>query len=353
MKPIVRDFIVGLTVIAGITVLVVLMMFFNMLTLESSYTFNVRVSNASGLAQASRVTMNGVSIGQVKEATILPPDIGGVELLVKIKSTAKIPKKSVVAIDKGLIGDASLDFVVPRDLASADIADHVQEGYIFEGGSPGSLVDKLTSALDKPMARFTKTAEKIEQMADVYTEVGNRVNDALEPRTMAQVQAGQAPNLRSLIHRLDTTLLNANTVIGDQAVQDQIKGIVAKADSVMTDAKDLVTSAKGTMQKVDTAVTSADTAIKDIGKAVGDAGKRVDDVAASATAALKQVEDAAANMNVALETATKGNGTLGQLMSNPDLYNNLRDAASRMDKALAEYQLLAEKLKAEGIRLRL
>ncbi len=53
------------------------------------------------------------------------------------------------------------------------------------------------------------------------------------------------------------------------------------------------------------------------------------------------------------EETGQGKGTLGQLTQNPDLYNALRGAADRLDKALLELQLTLEKYKAEGIRLKL
>jgi hypothetical protein len=47
--------------------------------------------------------------------------------------------------------------------------------------------------------------------------------------------------------------------------------------------------------------------------------------------------------------ATDGEGTVAQLLSNPDLYNSLEDAATRLERTLVEIQLYIEKIKAEGI----
>ena len=54
-----------------------------------------------------------------------------------------------------------------------------------------------------------------------------------------------------------------------------------------------------------------------------------------------------------LDATAKGEGTFGKLLTNPDLYDSLKDATDRLDKALAEFQLLAEKFRTEGVRLRL
>ena len=47
--------------------------------------------------------------------------------------------------------------------------------------------------------------------------------------------------------------------------------------------------------------------------------------------------------------ATEGEGTIAQLLHNPDLYDSLDDAAVRLERTLVEIQLYIEKIKAEGL----
>ncbi|MHC4415306.1 MAG: MlaD family protein [Planctomycetota bacterium] len=49
--------------------------------------------------------------------------------------------------------------------------------------------------------------------------------------------------------------------------------------------------------------------------------------------------------------ATEGEGTVAQLLNNPDLYESLTEAARQLDRALLQFELLAEQLKTEGFRL--
>jgi phospholipid/cholesterol/gamma-HCH transport system substrate-binding protein len=353
MKPIVRDFVVGLTVLSGLTVLILGMIFFGKFTFESEYRFKMRLATASGLAKASRVTYNGVSVGSVDTAEILPPEVGGVELTLKLRSSAAIPRKANVAIDKGLIGDASLDFVVPKGLSASELADVLKPGDVFEGGSPASLFDKLVKSLDEPLAKLAKTTDRIDHLADVYAKVGEKLDDALEPRSLADVKAGKAPNLRSLLERIQTTLDNADQIIGDGELKNQVKSIMAKADATMTDAKELASSLRKTAGKVDSAVDSADATIKRVDGATQTVQEKLVKISDAASETLSKAQAAADKLATALDTATSGKGSLGQLMNNPDLYNSLKDAAARLDKALAEVQTLAEKFRTEGVKLRL
>ena len=51
--------------------------------------------------------------------------------------------------------------------------------------------------------------------------------------------------------------------------------------------------------------------------------------------------------------ARTGDGTVGKLMKDPQLYDGLADAAKRLDEALAKVNLLLDKIRAEGLNVEL
>lgn len=351
MRPIIRDFLVGATAILGVSGLLAGLIFFGEMSFDRHYSFKVKVQNAGGLAQASRVTMSGVSIGQVTSAEILPATTGGVLLEIKVKTSVQIPRSSIVGIEKGLIGDASLDFAVPRTLTQAEAKDVIRPGEIFDAGNPTTLLQRLADSTEGPLGRLTATAEKIDRLAEVYTTVGERLNDALEPRTVADVAAGKTANVRSAIERLDRTLASADEWLSDAALRRQVKDAVAKADALLTDARETVSSVRAAAAKAEGAVDAAASAFSKIEGAAGKVGDSFDSLAARAHSTLEATERAATELAQTLDTATKGRGTLGQLMQNPDLYNSLNDAARRLDLVLVELGLVLEKMKKEGVRI--
>ena len=71
---------------------------------------------------------------------------------------------------------------------------------------------------------------------------------------------------------------------------------------------------------------------------------------------LKQVAPAFAGLTAALDEiralakkATEGGGTVGRLMSDPELFENLSDASRRLDLTMRDLQLLIRKIKEEGL----
>ena len=45
----------------------------------------------------------------------------------------------------------------------------------------------------------------------------------------------------------------------------------------------------------------------------------------------------------------QGEGTIGEMMKNPDLYRNLEAASGRLEQVLIDIQLLVEQVREEGV----
>jgi phospholipid/cholesterol/gamma-HCH transport system substrate-binding protein len=333
IQPVIRDFLTGAVALFGLVGTVIVLILFGEFadTGRKYYNFTLHVPSAGGLSDTSAVTLNGVKVGQVTGTAVLPPPANGAEIKVKIYDDVKIPKLVTVSIDKGFVGDASLEFRVPAAATAGQLTQVIEPESVFEAGEASSTLERLASSIQKPLQRFGQTAEKIEKLADTYTAVGERVNELLEPRTLADVQAGKEPNIRSTIARADVALARATAVISDEELVGEAKRVLARANTVMDDVSGLAKTWTNTAANLD---------------------KNVNTITADATGTLQATQKAATELAAAIETINKGQGTMGQLLQNPDLYNSLRDAAQRLDRALNEVQMLVEKYRAEGLPLK-
>ena len=341
MKPVIRDFMTGVTALVGLFGLILMLLLFGKFADlgQKFYTFNVHVSNAGGLSGTSSVTLNGVKVGQVMATSVVPPPGRGAELKLRVRLGVAIPKVSKIAIAKGLVGDAMMEFTIPPDAPPSVMTNLIQPGSDFEGGEPSSTLGRLTSAIEKPLSRFATSADSIDKLAGTYNTLGERLNEALEPRTLADVQNGKQPNIRSAIARADAAFEGAAKFLSDEKLVAQTKALIEKANSVMDQASGLATAWSKTSANIDQQVTQI--------------GSDFDTLSAQAAGTLRTTDKAAGELAAVLETVSKGQGTVGQLVQNPDLYNSLRDAAQRLDKALAAFQLLVDKYRTEGIPLHL
>jgi len=347
-SPLFKEFLTGVFALAALIGLAVTLILFGETAniLQRHYRFTVLLGNSAGLGETSPVRLNGVKVGQIKRAVVRTPPEIGVELLVEVRRDVQIPTCARVSIDKGFVGDASLDFLLEPGTAPEAMKTVIQGGTVFDGGSPLTMLDRITSTIEKPLQRLTSTADSIEKMAATYTEVGERLKDMLEPRTPQDVDGGKAPNIRSTMARLDAALAGADKWLGDEELRVKAKQLVERTDKALTDVSTLAERWTQTAGKADSAMAK----IEDV---ADETKAQVGSVARQAVSMLNKAEEAAGTLTQTMEQASKGPGTVGQLMQNPDLYNSMRSAADRLDKVLVELQLLVEKYRTEGIPLKL
>src|SRR5215212_9042277 len=117
MKPVIRDFMTGVTALIGLFGLILMLILFGEVADlgKKFYTFQVHVTNAGGLSGTSAVTLNGVKVGQVVSTEVVAPPGLGAQLKVKIHEGVAIPRVAKISIERSLVGDASMEFTIPPD----------------------------------------------------------------------------------------------------------------------------------------------------------------------------------------------------------------------------------------------
>lgn len=342
MKGASRDFLTGLVALAGLVGLACLLFIFGEVRniFAKTYEFGFRVDQASGMKPTSDVALQGVRIGTIVSIENAVNDPAhGVDVRVKVQGDAKIPRNFALYLDKGFVGDAVLDFQIPAG-TSLDPANLIKKDEVLPGTrSIDSLFRRVETALAAPL-------DKIGQAADRVAKIGEKAEDLLEPRTIQDVEAGKRPNLWSTVQRVDVALAGANRWLGDDQLRADAKEIVARAKSAIDEVQKTVASLKETAESVRQTSDSAREQIKTQGDKIGHAA---DQLTQAMTQTLAKVDQTAGEIQKIAVGINAGEGTLGQLAKNPDLYNSVRDAAERLDRALTELQLLIQKLKDEGI----
>lgn len=334
MKTYTRDILTGLTAIAGLLGLATMLMLFGELRglTEKTYTFNLRLDSARGLLSGGPVTLNGVRSGTIAEVRNAADPLRGVEVTVQIRHGVQIPESFEVHIDKGLIGDATLELTPIDNPALA--GRFVKPDQVLERKAM-TMMDDIAGQLADPLSAIRQTAKNLDTLTVTYDEVGKRVNALLEPRTTADVAAGSPPNVPSTLARIDSAVANADSWLGDAELQTDAKGLVKQASTVLADASDAVQQWRTTGQSIDQQVTKA--------------GDRLADTSSRLNASLETIDETAREARQTMRTLNSGQGTLGMLLVNPDLYRSLQSAAERLERTLVEAQLLIEKYRKEGV----
>lgn len=344
MKETTRNFMVGVTSIVGLVALAALLMSFGEFDALTNPRYKVTLitSNAAGLRVGGGVEYDGVPVGSVDSVYTVSSDVTHpVRVQMAISKDVSIPADVQCEVTTPLIGgSALLRLTSPPRAAGQTVQNLPKDGSAtLTAELSGGMLDAVTKALDERMKPLLDSLEKFNTLADTYAQVGQNINNLLAPQSEQALANGEPPNLR-------TAVLKINAAI-DQATEGLRLAKEWLSDEQMrNDARTALSKAHDLIEKATVAVDRYTKLADSIQSHGDDLSKRVATVADELSATLEDVRALARKAN-------SGEGTVGQLLNNPALYNSLNDAAIRLERTLVEVQLFIQKVKAEGLPMKL
>lgn len=277
MKFFTKEVQIALVAIVGIVVLFFGMQFLKGLSIFSTNdSYYVKLKDISGLSVSSPVYANGYKVGVVKGIVFDYSGAGNIVAEIDLDDKMRLPKGTTAEIESDMLGNVKMNIVL-----AANNLDYISDGDTLQGG-------KASGALDKAAAMIPA----IEKVLPKLDSIMGSLNVLLADPALAN----SLHNVDEITANLTTTTKELNTLMG--GLNKNMPGMLAHANNVLesTDkiTKDIATvDISATMAKVD--------------------------------ATLANVQQLSAKLN-------SNDGTLGLLMRDPSLYNNLtatmRDADS-------------------------
>ena len=149
---------VGAVTLGGFVILALILTFLGVFSFTSRrYTLNVIFDDVNGLKTGNEVRFAGVPIGKVSDIVV---DGSKVKVIMKIDQKQKVPRNSQFGI--GMDGVMGTKFVT---IAPPEIA----TGISFRDGE--TVTGQSSSGVDKLMGSTTKVMEKMETVADAFSNV--------------------------------------------------------------------------------------------------------------------------------------------------------------------------------------
>jgi phospholipid/cholesterol/gamma-HCH transport system substrate-binding protein len=283
-----REAWVGLFVVAGIlAVFVTLAVMTNAALFRGRYIVTSTVPDASGIRRGDPVLMHGVNIGRIMGFKISP---SGVRVRLEIEGEYPIPSDSRVEIKAlGLLSGMVAD-VLPGQSARM-----LKWGDEIPGGSGPGLFDKLND---------------VGNQAD---KVALRIQGLLSEEMVKDVQ-GSASGAHQSLQELQGIL---------KEQRGEVRALIAS----------LRRSAEG-LEQVST------------GPELERTLKRVDELTQKLDGTTATLDRSSKSLESILSRMDRGEGTLGKLSKDEELYKNATDATANLNKTMAELQKLIADVQA-------
>jgi phospholipid/cholesterol/gamma-HCH transport system substrate-binding protein len=259
--------------------------------LLSSYkTLYVEYETVEGLTASAPVTINGLEIGRVINIAI-NGNTGNLLVELQIKSDFPISKSSIASIyEPGFIGGKQIAIVPNFKDKSV-----VEQGDVLKGEIRLGLTDKVGDKL----VPLQEKLDKIMANADVLITGVNNVLDKKAQEDL-RISLGELSKTLEQFHKAS---LSMNTILDEN--KTQIKGVVTNFNQI----SDNFSKISDSLNKADLGKT-----VKDLNKALG----KVDGI-------MKGLE--------------AGEGTMGKLLNDDVLYNNLSKTSTELELLLQDVRL--------------
>jgi phospholipid/cholesterol/gamma-HCH transport system substrate-binding protein len=319
-----QNTIVGLFALTGLLVLAALVFMSGggRGLFRSTYSLSVWFPRGiSGLQTGQGVTLSGKRIGETTavefkrdEKTGQPVPEQGVVVVVDVDAEFDLPAKSTVVVATSLLslGRPSIQIMVPYPTDAARLP---------KDGSAmilGDMLPPLDQVLPKQMQQTLETtAHELGALAEALRPVAQNLSRLLESRSVQEVDLQQtAANMDTVIQRFDATLKNVNMVLGDPENQSNFRTALANfrrmsenGTEVMENLKVMTNDGRGAM------------------KDAGVLAQRLIGTADDLSSVLKR-------MDASLMTLNEGQGTMGLLLRDNRLYEELVLTAKRLTLAV-------------------
>ncbi len=233
-------------------------------------TYYIKFSNAKGLSKSSTVFADGYNVGIVSDITYDKPQ--EVVVAIKVDPQLRIPKGSSAKLDEGMLGGCTLNMLLATNLTEA-----FQPGDTIQGSDASGLLGKA------------------EQMM---------------------------PQVEQVIARVDSLVATLNRLASDS----NLVLILRNADLLTKNLNKSTNELNRLLAKDVPQMTSTFTQVGQNAIALTDKLNQID-----LESTMNKVNNTLASVHQMLDQMQSTEGSLGLLMKDPDLYNNLNHTVQSAD----------------------
>ena len=275
--------------ISGILLMVFLINYLNGKNLFSSDDTYYAEFDYNALTRASPVTVKGNNVGKIQNI-IYDFNTGKTRVSFTVDDKLNFSKQSKVRLYKtGLMGGNALAIVISND---------------GERAQPGDFI-----------------ASEVEE--DLVSNLTNSFSDVSE-------------NLDSTLSSADSLLINLNGLVLDES-ENGIKNAISELNATMKSFKSVSYSVNSLIKDNDQKLSSVLTNFDSISKNLAVITNDLKDVELSKTVA--KLDNTLTTVNTLMASIENGEGSVGKLLKDEGLYENLEGAALQMEQLLEDMKL--------------
>lgn len=309
-------------------------------SMQGTYKLKVRFNEAPGVSKDTPVRKFGIRIGRVSDIGFSEDNTAAI-VVVEVENGVQLRSDENFRIDRGVLGDAVLEVIDENPDVQPD--EYLSEGTVLDGTvrpDPLDIVAKLEGGLADALGSIATTSDRI-------GELTGRVNDLIGNNEEQVVRI--VGKMETTIDRLSSAVASTDELLSDPVLKENLKRSIADLPEVLTDAREAIGGLKTALSGVDRNLAN----LEGFTRPLGERGGRLVTSLESSINKLDQVMTDVSGFSAGLNN---NQGSLGMLMNNPDVYQQLNEAAMRINQItkqlepiLNDARIFSDKLARHGL----
>jgi phospholipid/cholesterol/gamma-HCH transport system substrate-binding protein len=333
----VMQFRVGVVFLATLLITGILLVLFGKLPFYVGryYTIQIRFTYAAGVSRDTPVRKSGIRIGKVTDVQLTDAD-SKVLVTAQIQSDKKIYRNEVPYVTRDLLGDTAISFIPEEKLAAGQpiAPDTVLEGQISE--DPTGIKKALETALQSPINTVRTTGEALTAASKKLGDAAQKIEEIFDPETQQNAKSvlrdaaaslktiqgilGDEENRKKLsdaLKRLPETFDNMNNTF--KSTDQMLRQFTARSPA---DGKTPIERMVGTIELTERTLRKFSEPAREGELAPAD----------QIAKAMENINDITTLIRTIVTRIEQGEGSLGALMTDRQLYDRLNRAARNVEE---------------------
>lgn len=281
MKYFTKEVQIALVAIAGVVVLFFGLQFLKGLTMFSDEdTYFVTFDDISGLSTSSPVYADGYKVGVVKEIVYNYGNGTDIVAVLGVNKNMRLPKGSTAEIESDMLGNIKVNMMLANNPV-----ERIQPGDTIKGG--------------KQLGMLAKAADMI-------------------------------PAIEKMLPKLDSIMTSLNILLADPALRNSLHNVDRITGNLAVTTAQLNTMMAGVNKRLPDMMAKADRVLDNTETLT----KNLSDADVQLT--MQKVNATLDNVQQMTDKLNSDDSSLGLLMRNPDLYNNLNSTIMHADSLMID-----------------